>query len=199
LADVSPGIVPRALFPSFGAQPVPVAPSAGGGAAVRERARREGLDAGREQGRGEALAAAAPRLTAALTTLEQAAQALVAHRMTLSAELEAALPSIVLGLAERVLQREIAAEAPGAVAVRAVAARLTQATRPVKVRVNAAAAAALQELLRAGRGPAVSVSIEGDPTLGEADWVLDTGDGLLDGRLATMFEEASRRLAEPEA
>jgi flagellar biosynthesis/type III secretory pathway protein FliH len=200
LADPGGGLVARARFPSFGGRSASDPPAGPSPAALRERARREGLDAGRQQGRTEALAAARPRLAATLAALEQAAQALDARRAALAAELEAALPRIVLALAERVLHREIAAEAPGAAAVRAVAARVVRADGPVKVRVSPAAASALQERLRADGAPAVvAVTIEGDPALGDADWVLDTGDGLLDGRLATIFEEAARRLAEPDA
>jgi flagellar biosynthesis/type III secretory pathway protein FliH len=187
----------RALFPAFGATGAEARtpPSA---AALYERARREGLEAGQRQGRSDAVAAAAPRLTAAVTALEAAAHALEARRAELAAELAAALPRIVLGLVERVLRREIAAEAPGAVAARAVAARLAGLGAPVGVRVSPAAAEALAELMRADRAPAAArVTIERDPVLGDADWVLDTGEGLLDGRLDTVLEELTRRLTEP--
>ena len=199
MADTPPAAARRAIFPSFGPRGVASVPAGSGVAAQRERARREGLDAGREQGRSEALAAAAPRLAAALIVLEQAAAALDAQRASLASELEAALPRVVLELAERVIQREIAAEAPGALAARAAAARLMQATGPVTVRVSAAAAALLRERLAAEPAGRPVVTIESDATLGNADWQLDSGIGLLDGRIVTMLEEARQRLAEPGA
>jgi flagellar biosynthesis/type III secretory pathway protein FliH len=199
LADAPPAAARRAIFPSFGTRSGASAPVGPGVAAQRERARREGLEAGREQGRSEAIASATPRLAAALSVLEQAATALDAQRAALASELEAALPRIVLALAERVLQREIAAEAPGAVAARAVTARLMQATRPVTVRVSAATAALLRDQLSGEPDSRAGVTIESDATLGPADWQLDSGIGLLDGRIATMLEEARLRMAEPEA
>jgi flagellar biosynthesis/type III secretory pathway protein FliH len=105
----------------------------------------------------------------------------------------------VLELAERVLQREIAVEAPGAVAARAVAVRLLATSGPVTVRVSASTAALLRERVAASGDGRQGVTIQSDPALGDADWQLDSGVGLLDGRIATMLDEARQRLAEPEA
>jgi flagellar biosynthesis/type III secretory pathway protein FliH len=198
LADLATTLVHRALFPTFDAGPTTAAAGLDP-ANARERARREGLEVGRHQGRAEALAAATPRFEAACSALEKAAGALGERRDALAAEMEVALPPIVLGLAERILGRELLAEDAGAAAVRAVVARLARPTGHVSVRVGAAAAEALQALRRAGGGPGGSVSIEHDPALGAADWMLETGEGRIDGRLATQLAEAGRLLEAPEA
>jgi flagellar biosynthesis/type III secretory pathway protein FliH len=197
LAERDRTAVHRALFPAFDVGAAPSASPAGALAARQEAARRDGFETGRQQGQAQALAAASVAFEGACAALEKAARELAERREAVTAELEAILPRLVIGLAQGILRRELAAEPAGAAVVRGVAAALTRPTGPTVVRVSPRTADALDEIVRGGASLPAMLTVERDLTLGDADWILDTGDGLLDGRLGVQLEEAARLLMEP--
>ncbi len=193
--------VRRAWFPTFQAaeiaevsEPTPIEDAA----RVREAARRDGLARGREEGRAAAVAEWAPRLAALAAALEQAAARLTAERARLAAELAETVPAVAVRLARKVIERELA---DGEDAVRCtidpVVRRLAQGAAAA-VRVAPDVAEALAAWRRDGAGLA-GVTIHADGTLGRGDWIIETDDGVLDGRLATQLDEAARILTEPDA
>lgn len=200
----------RALFPSFrreAAAADPLAPPARGGeqdlGSVRERARREAFEAGQREGRAAAYEEWTLRLAEAAASLERAGQLLLARRAELAAELDRQLPRVLLLLARKVIQREVALEdsAEGAV-IRKLTERLAGWEEPVAVRLNARAAGAL-EAWRAQPGQATAamqaVRIEADASLAAGEWLVETRDGFLDGRIESQLEEAWRLLTEASA
>lgn len=195
----------RALFPSFrreaaAADPVAAEQDLG---SVRERARREAFEAGLREGRAAAYEEWTLRLAEAAASLERAGQLLLARRAELAAELDRQLPRVLLLLARKVVQREVALEdsAEGAV-IRKLTERLAGWEEPVAVRLNPRAAEAL-EAWRAQPAQATAtiqaVRIEADASLASGEWLVETRDGFLDGRIESQLEEAWRLLTEASA
>jgi len=199
--------VKLARFPSFPpdewepAPPVrPLSPAEEVDAA-REAGRLEGLAHGRQEGRAAALAEWAPRLSALAAVLEETIAAARAERERLAAELTETVPQVAVQLARKVIERELIREEDALRStVDAVARRLAQGGAAV-VRVAPDVAQALHAWRGDGdQGAALAgVSIHADDGLGRGDWIIETDDGFLDGRLATQLEEAARILTEPEA
>lgn len=208
------GPAPRpARFPSFDAAPPAPAPAgAGGGSpapaaaavraaeleALRERVRAEAAARGGAEGRATAQAEWGGRLAAVAGALEQAGRALIARRIELAAEIERQVPRLLGLLVRKVLQRELAAsDTPTRTVLRTLTERLASHDRPVVVRLSPADLEALEACRHATDGAgSVAVRFEPDPTLAPGDWVVDTGDGFLDGRIESQLEEAWSRLEE---
>jgi flagellar assembly protein FliH len=196
--------VERARFPTFtdGAGPVDPAPAAAAKLrAARETARGEGFARGREDGRAAILIEWEPRLAALAAALERATTAAREHRERLAADLEQALPRVVLLLAGKVIEREVmSGEDPLRAAAGQVARRLATVSA-VALRVAPDVAEALAAWQReAAAGAAFrDVLIHADPTLRRGDWMVETDAGFLDGRIATQLEAAWRVLVEPAA
>lgn len=164
---------------------------------VQRTDREEVLRAAFEEGRHAALAEWGPRLHAAATALEGAARALAARRLELAAEVERRLPGLALRLAEKVLGQELrSAERAVQAAVLGVASRLAGLDEPVIVRLHPDTLEAFEVWRsQAGARPA-SVRAEADPALGLADWIIETRDGFLDGRVSAQLEAAWALLEE---
>jgi flagellar biosynthesis/type III secretory pathway protein FliH len=67
------------------------------------------------------------------------------------------------------------------------------------VRIAPATLEALDEWRRSEEGAKVlgpTVRLEADPALGAGEWLLQTDDGFLDGRVESQLEEAWRLLGE---
>jgi flagellar assembly protein FliH len=203
--------MPAAVFPSFGAPRTQApgearadarAPASAAVDALVERARREGFEAGVREGRAETLATVGRRLGDAAEALALAARELDARRAELAADLERELPRVVVALVEQVLCREAATGAALArEAVVACAARLAGGEGGVIVRLHPATASAF-EAWRLGAdapGGQVALRVETDASLGPSDWLVETADGLVDGRRASRFETLRRLLLEPDA
>lgn len=199
----------RALFPSFRREPGedPVGPADRGAESelggVRERARREAHEAGLREGRAAAYDEWALRLGEAAASLERAGQLLLARRAELAAEVDRQLPRLLLLLARKVLQRELAIEGtPETAVIKKLTERLAGWEEPVAVRVGARMAEALAAW-RARPDQAArateAVRIETDTALGPGDWLLETRDGFLDGRIESQLEEAWRLITEAPA
>ena len=192
-------------FPSFSAPrpvaepaPAPVAArsSADDLRAAREAAYAEGLAQGRAEGRAAAFAEWTPRLGALADALEAASTALRQGREELATELGTHVTEIVLMLARKVLDRELAS---GEAAVRATAEQLAQRLTAGGGAIGVRVAPAVAEALKAWRGTGAlgDVVIRADASLGAGDFVVETDAGFLDGRISTQLAEAARMLAEP--
>ncbi|HYE90845.1 MAG TPA: FliH/SctL family protein [Terriglobales bacterium] len=166
---------------------------------ARASARREGLDAGREEGRAAALVEWGPRLATVTAALGAAVAELRAERERIAAELSEAVPAAVIALARQVLGRELAL-GDGAVraAASTVARQLTE-RGTVVVRLAPEVAAALRAWRDTGAGAALDGAIvHADASLAPGDWLLETEGGYLDGRLATQLEEALALITEAD-
>lgn len=200
------GLVRAARFTAFASAPAPAYASPSRPAVLealdlaRERARREGLAAGREEGRAAAVLEWGPRLATAAAALGAAIAALKAERERLAAELSQAVPAAVIGLARQVLGRELAV-ADGAVrAAAATVARQLTERGTVVVRLAPDVAAALRAWRETGAGAELAgATVHADATLAPGDWLLETDGGYLDGRLTTQLEEALALITEADA
>jgi flagellar biosynthesis/type III secretory pathway protein FliH len=168
--------------------------------AIRERARAEAFEAGLREGRAAALREWSGRLDRAVRSVEDAARSLLAARVELAAQVDRELPKLLLTLAGKVLHQELSVSQTAAqTVIRGLTERLAGWDRPVVVRL----APDMAETFEAWRGSddgaraaGPGVRIEADGQLGPGEWVLDTGDGFLDGRVASQLEEAWRLVTE---
>jgi flagellar biosynthesis/type III secretory pathway protein FliH len=195
--------VPRAFFPTFAtASPAADAPPEAlrDAATEAEERRREALAVARAEGAREGREAAfrewTERLAAACAALEAADRELVAHREAVAAGVGREAVRLVLLLARKIMRRELALAATGTEAVvEAVAERLAGGGTAVAVRLDPATAKAF-ETWRRETAAAGRVRVEADPRLTSGDWIIETHDGFLDGRLASQLEEAWRLVEE---
>lgn len=201
----------RALFPSFrretgAVDSVGPDPRRAGDqdlGALRERVRSEAFETGFREGRAAAYEEWTLRLAEAAASLERAGQLLLAQRAELAAELDRHLPRVLLLLVRKVIQRELALEdSAEAAVIRKLTERLAGWEEPVAVRLNPRAAEAVEawrERQGHASGATQAVRIEADTTLGPGDWLLETRDGFLDGRIESQLEEAWRLMTEGSA
>jgi len=196
--------VRRAVFPTF-ATALPGSDAALAAArdaaeAEAEERLREALAAARADGARDAREALlnewSERLAAVSAALEAAERELATHRAAVAADVARETARLVMLLAGKVMQREISLAATGSDAmIRVVAQRLASADAAVAVRLDPATAAAF-EAWRQETATATRVRVEADPALASGDWVIETRDGFLDGRLASQLEEAWRLIEE---
>jgi len=169
-------------------------------AAVRERARAEGFEAGREEGRALAHADWSARLADLATSLEAAGRALLARRVDLAADVDRQLPRLVLALARKVLHGELqTTDTALRTVIRGVSERLSGCDRPVALRVGPGAVEAVEAWRQASGAepsPLARVRVEPDWSLDPGEWVLETADGFLDGRVESQIEEAWKLVTE---
>jgi len=196
------------LFPALGAEGAPVhsrqtGPPARGAEeveALRQRARAEALEAGIREGRAMAYREWTGRLDGLARALEEAARRLLASRIELAAEVERQLPKLLLTLTRKVIHQELAQSQTAAqTVIRGLSERLAGCDRPVVVRLAPQMAEAFEGWRRSEDGARVlgsGVRVEPDAELGPGEWVLQTGDGFLDGRVESQLEEAWRLIAE---
>lgn len=201
------------VFPSFGGNGAerdaasapsaaprrPAGPSPAEIEAIRERARVAGLETGMREGRAQAYAEWTARLDAGARALDDAARHLLASRVELAAEIERQMPRLVFALARKVLRDELShAQTAAQTVIRGVCERLAGCERPVTVRLAPEAAAAFDEWARSEEGAAagVGVRVETDPRLGPGDFMLETEDGFLDGRVESQLDAAWRLVTE---
>jgi len=186
--------------PATGASRVSPALAAREAEALRERARTEGFEAGIREGRAMAHTEWAGRLERAVRSLDEAALALLASRVELAAQVERQLPKLLLALARKVIYQELTISQTAAqTVIRGLAERLAGCERAVAVRLNPQVLEAFEGWRRsedAKRPAGPGVRVEPDATLGPGEWVLQTGDGFLDGRVESQLEEAWRLLEE---
>lgn len=195
--------VRRAVFPTF-ATVAPAAdivlPARSAEVEAEER-RREALAAARVEAAARAAAFQewSERLTTLSAALEGAARELSAHRAAVTAAVGLETARLVMLLGRKVMQRELSLAATGSDAlIRMVAERLAGAEAAVAVRL-APATAETFAAWRRQTAVAGGVRIDADPGLAPGDWVIETRDGFLDGRLASQLEEAWRLIEESGA
>lgn len=187
-------------WPATGPSPAPPALAVKEAETLRARARAEGLTAGIREGRAAAHAEWAGHLESVVRSLEEAARALLASRVELAAQVERQLPKLLLELARKVIHQELTiSETAAQTVIRGLAERLAGCARAVVVRLNPQMVDAFEGWRRsedAERLAGPGVAVKPDPTLGPGEWVLQTDDGFLDGRVESQLEEAWRLLDE---
>lgn len=209
----TPVTVRPLLYPSLGGESAPASPgasparrpaspasAAGDVEALVRRARAEALEAGMREGRAAAYGEWTGRLDGVVRALEAAARQLLACRVELAAEVERQLPKLLLTLTRKVIHQELAVSQTAAqTVIRGLSERLAGCDRPVAVRLAPPAAEAFDAWRRSEDGARLvgpGVRVEPDPELGPGDWVLQTADGFLDGRVESQLEEAWRLITE---
>jgi flagellar biosynthesis/type III secretory pathway protein FliH len=192
----------RAVFPSF-RSPAAAAEEAARDSAVHERARAAAVATAARETRAAVLAEWTPRLAAATEALAGAAARLTEHRAALAAEVDRRLPEVVLLLARKVIHRELSLHEECATLVaRAVVERIAGTAGSVAVRMAPRLADALEAWRHAAGADApalAGIRVERDASLADGDWVLETRDGFVDGRLEIQLDEAWRTIAESPA
>jgi flagellar biosynthesis/type III secretory pathway protein FliH len=167
--------------------------------AIKQRARAEGLEAGMRDGRTRACAEWSGRLGSVVQALEDAARELLGARVELAAEVERQVPKLVFSLTRKIIQQELAVTQTAAqTVIRGVSGRLAGCDRPVVVRVAPDMMDAFESWRHSDEGAAAGsgVRVEADGELGPGEWVLQTGDGFLDGRVESQLDEAWRLVTE---
>ena len=209
------GAVARpALFPTFDGDAAAVGATTrsreGEGDAARspmareaelEALRAQGFEAGclegREAGRTAAYAEWSARLHALVGALEGAVRALSVRRLELAAEVERRLPELALALGEKIVRQELRNAATAAqTVIRGMSDRVAGCGRPLGVRL-APQVVETFEAWRASTGTAMlppNFRVEPDPTLAAGEWLLETDDGFLDGRIESQIESAWRAM-----
>jgi flagellar biosynthesis/type III secretory pathway protein FliH len=198
------------MFPSFDADDVATAPALWGerggarlGVAdaemLRAQARAQGCEEGRAAGRAAAYAEWNARLGALASGLEQMGRALAARRLELAAEVDRRLPALALLLGEKIVRQELGSSTTAAqTVIRGVSERLAGGGRAVAVRIAPQLCEAF-ETWRASAGAEAApatLRVEADATLGAGEWLLETDDGFLDGRIESQIESAWRTVSE---
>lgn len=165
---------------------------------LRSAAHAEGLAIGLREGRERAQAEWAARLEQATRALEGAGQALLAARVEVAASVERELPRLLLVLARKVLRQELTVSQTAAqTVIRGIAERLGGCAHASVVKLHPASVEAFEAWRSAGHEESNATSllrVQPDPALGPGEWLLETGDGFLDGRVESQLEEAWRLL-----
>jgi len=166
--------------------------------ALREQARAEGLAIGIREGRAVAQREWGGNLERVVRSLEEAALALLASRVELAVQVERQLPKLVLALTRKVIHQELSVSQTAAqTVIRGVAERLAGCERAVVVKLNPQMLDAFEGWRHSEEGERAAgpgLRVEADAELGAGEWVLQTGDGFLDGRVESQLEEAWRLL-----
>jgi flagellar assembly protein FliH len=170
---------------------------------LRAQAKAQGFEAGRlegrEAGRKAAHAEWNTRLQAVLTVLEGAARALSVRRLELATEVERRLPELALALGEKIVRQELRTSATAAqTVIRGLSDRIAGCGRAVGVRLAPQMVEAFEawRVSGAASGLSANVRVEPDPTLAAGEWLLETDDGFLDGRIEPQLEAAWRTMSE---
>lgn len=168
--------------------------------ALRERARAAGFEAGIRDGQALACAEWGDRLGEAARALDEAARALLASRVRLAAEVERQLPKLVLALTRKILHLELShAETATQTVIRGVCVRLAGCDTAVVVRLAPAMVEAFEAWRRTDDGArqvGPGIRVEADPDLRPGDFLVQTEDGFLDGRVQSQLDEAWRLITE---
>jgi flagellar assembly protein FliH len=153
---------------------------------ARQAGYREGEAAGRSQAQAQ--------LQPALERLAHGIAEIAALRPQLMREAEADLVELSLGIARRILRRELSVD-PGALEglVKAALGKLP-AQEICRIRIHPELENGMrQALAKAGRG---GLPLIADETIGRGAVLLETGRGKLDASLETQLAEIGRGLAD---
>lgn len=149
---------------------------------IREEARREGFEVGRQEG------------LAAVTELLARARAAATRR---EEEAEPELRRLAVAIAEKILGRELALSSEAVVDVVRTALRAARARREITIRVHpddvSAVLAARERLARELARPA-DLAVIADGEVGRGGCVIDTEVGAIDARLEVQLAAIERAL-----
>lgn len=166
---------------------------------LREHARGEGFAVGIAEGRAAAYAEWTERLGAVAAALDGAARELQAQRLELAAEVDRQLPRAVFSLCRRILHAELSvADTATRTIIRSLTGRLAGFESAMAVRLSPQMLEAFEAWRRsaASQHSGTSFRVEPDPGLGPGEWLVETRDGFLDGRIESQLEEAWKLVSE---
>jgi flagellar assembly protein FliH len=169
-------------------------------AALRELGHAEGFAAGVAEGRAAAFAEWSERLGAVAAALDGAARELLSRRVELAAEVDRQLPRAVFSLCRRILHAELSTtDTATRTIIRSLSGRLAGVDGAIAIRVSPQMLEAFEAWRRSAAGAhsaAAAFRTAPDPGLGPGEWLLETRDGFLDGRIESQLEEAWKLVAE---
>lgn len=169
-------------------------------AATREHGRAEGFAAGIAEGRAAAYTEWSDRLAALAAALEGAARDVQAQRVELAAEVDRQLPRAVFSLCRRILHAELSvADTATRTIIRSLSGRLAGFESGMAIRLSPQMLDAFETWRRTAAAPpsgATAFRVEPDPGLGPGEWLVETRDGFLDGRIESQLEEAWKLVSE---
>jgi flagellar assembly protein FliH len=156
---------------------------------------RHARESGRQEGRTEAERAAQNRVREVEGQFARAVADLASHRARLRREAEHDVVMLAIGVASRVLRRQVATD-PEALhgLVKAALDRL-EAREITRVRIHDAQAPGLEDLLRRVGVPQ-RVEVVADPGLEPGGVIFETSRGHLDASVSTQLDEIGRGLAD---
>jgi flagellar assembly protein FliH len=158
-------------------------------------ARQQGLVQGRQEGESAGYARARQELAPVLERLGRSIEDTAQVKARLRREAEVEIVELSLGVAQRVLRRQVAVD-PDALHGLVKAALEKAGKRDVRVlRVHPELAESVRGLLRT-LGSLEAVELLPDRTLDPGGVVLETSRGMLDASLDTQLDEISRGFAD---
>jgi flagellar assembly protein FliH len=161
---------------------------------VRAKARAEGLTAGRNEAAAEVRREAAPLIA----LLENLTKEFNACQQLYRGQMETQIPTLTVLLTKKVIQRELQLDRSTIVGiVRAALERVSGNRRELTLRLHPKDAEILisrrADLLE-GLDKIEGIRFEGDPSITPGGCLVETANGLVDARLETQLEEATRIL-----
>lgn len=156
-----------------------------------DRARRAGYQEGLGVGRKEALA----EMDGLMRQLAHSIEAVAGLKPRLRQEAEREVVQLSLGIARRVLRREVQVDREAVLGLVKAAFENTSAREVTLVRVHPAHSAKVAEYLR-GIGAPEAIEVKPDAALEMGAVVVETGRGTVDASLETQLEEISNGLVD---
>lgn len=196
VAPPGAGAGPVAALPAYTPAPLPAGSAP---AADREAERQQAFAAGREQGRAEGRAEgqrqAAAQIDPLLARLLRTIEDLSATRDAFRKQAEDDIIRLALGIARRILRRELAVDPTSLAGLIRVALDKIDARELHRVRVSPEDQAAIQAGLDS-LGLPRRIEVIGDRTLERGAALFETTRGTLDASLDTQLDEIERGFLE---
>jgi flagellar assembly protein FliH len=132
-------------------------------------------------------------VTAAVQRYDRAVQEISALHQTLHDEMERGAVQLALAVARRIVQREVSMETDLVAALVSVALKRLQGQTGVTARVSSHDFARLEPILRAANS---NLAVQEDPSLERGDFMLDSAQTHIDGRVASQIDAIGRALLD---
>jgi len=159
-----------------------------------ERRMKESREAGRREGEAAGRAQAAAELQPVLEKLARGLQEIAGLRPQLMREAAADLVALSLGIARRVLHRELSVDPAALEGLVSAALQKLAGQEICRIRIHPQLEPGVRQALgREGRG---ALPVIADPALEPGAILIDTARGKLDASFDTQFAEIGRGLAD---
>lgn len=132
-------------------------------------------------------------VTAAVQRYDRAVQEINALHQTLRDEMEKGAVQLALAVARRIVQREVSMETDLVAALVSVALKRLQGQTGLTARLSSHDFARLEPVLRASNS---NLAVREDPSLERGDFMLDSAQTHIDGRVASQIDSIGRALLD---